>query len=305
MLNEEGVIERCLHSIAREALEQDEIIVVDNGSHDRSKEIVLRFKNVKVLELKQKTIAALRNYGAACATGDILGFIDADCLISKGWRLHVCKNLSNANIAATGSRCNLPQDSNWLQRAWVAQKARQPRLTTYLNSGNLAVKSAIFRKVQGFNENMPTDEDTDLCLRINTCGNAILEDPAVEAVHLGYPQTVREFYKRENWHAQGMGRTVTTAKLDKPFIMTAFLGLNIVILVSLALFYRAHFTTNQLLAVSLILITLVPVITAIYRSIEFRTVRYFPSLVLLYLVYYVARLHCMTRQVINHPRKIF
>ena len=84
-LNEGSVIRRCLASLQQQRLPSDcfEVIVVDNGSTDRTREIARSFGGslaVTVLERSGVRIAALRNLGAATARGEFLAFLDADCV---------------------------------------------------------------------------------------------------------------------------------------------------------------------------------------------------------------------------------
>src|SRR5690554_2773864 len=87
VFNEENYIGRCLKSIYNSNYEhsQFEVIVVDNGSHDRSHQIALGFEHTRVLQLAKGNVGAVRNHGAAHARGDVLFFIDADCLVDPNW----------------------------------------------------------------------------------------------------------------------------------------------------------------------------------------------------------------------------
>src|ERR1700674_5334609 len=82
--NEEENIRRCLDSVRclKFAPELFEVIVVDNGSTDRTKEVASAFKEflpLQVLDRPDGYIAAVRNAGAAAARGRYLAFLDADC----------------------------------------------------------------------------------------------------------------------------------------------------------------------------------------------------------------------------------
>lgn len=76
--NEEDVIERCLKS-ARDIA--DEIIVVDTGSNDSTKEICARFTN-KIFDFKwNNNFSAARNYSFSKATKEYILWLDADDVI--------------------------------------------------------------------------------------------------------------------------------------------------------------------------------------------------------------------------------
>ncbi len=86
--NEELNIGRCLKSLEGLDYPKDrlEIIVVDDGSKDRTTSIVRQFKNVKLITLEKNSGAAkARNRGIDNAKGDILLFIDADCVANKSF----------------------------------------------------------------------------------------------------------------------------------------------------------------------------------------------------------------------------
>jgi len=76
--NEEDVLERCLNSAADLV---DEIIIVDTGSTDRTKEIAARFTD-KVFDFPwQDDFAAARNESFSHASMDYCMWLDADDLL--------------------------------------------------------------------------------------------------------------------------------------------------------------------------------------------------------------------------------
>ena len=61
-----------------------EVILVDNGSTDATREIAESL-GATVLVRPQATISELRNSGARAASGSIVAFVDADVLVGSGW----------------------------------------------------------------------------------------------------------------------------------------------------------------------------------------------------------------------------
>ena len=85
-LNEEETIGDCLVSLRRMDYppERREILVVDNGSTDRTAEIIKSFP-VRYLWEERRGFSAARNKGVKASKGEILAFTDADCIVSRGW----------------------------------------------------------------------------------------------------------------------------------------------------------------------------------------------------------------------------
>ena len=79
-LNEEKYLPRLLKSICRQSFTDYEIIVSDGDSADRTKEIAESY-GCKFIRSGVKGISVQRNVGAKLASGDILVFVDADCIL--------------------------------------------------------------------------------------------------------------------------------------------------------------------------------------------------------------------------------
>jgi len=82
--NAEKAIKECLSSLTNQSLSRNkyEIIVVDDGSTDRTCEIAKKYK-VNVISQGNGGPAVARNRGAREARGDILIFTDSDCIADK------------------------------------------------------------------------------------------------------------------------------------------------------------------------------------------------------------------------------
>jgi len=87
-LNRAELLQDALVSLVRQERQPDEVIVVNNGSTDNTKEIVLSFRNklkIKYIYEGQRGIPHARNAGIGNATKDIIAFIDDDCVADKNW----------------------------------------------------------------------------------------------------------------------------------------------------------------------------------------------------------------------------
>lgn len=86
LYNKEKYIKKCLKSLVNQTLKDIEIIVVNDCSIDKSLDIVKSFddKRIKVINNKKnKGIGITRNIGVSKATGEYIGFVDADDYVEK------------------------------------------------------------------------------------------------------------------------------------------------------------------------------------------------------------------------------
>lgn len=289
LYNEENTVNLCIDAIMSQMDSDDEIIVVDNGSTDNSINNINNYKSIAIYHKPGCTIGAVRNAGASIASNQILAFIDADCVVCPNWRKHTIITLVDNNIGATGSKVDIPDDSVWIERAWYSQRDDKCTTVKYINSGNLVVRKSVFDEVGGFSEDLITGEDSELGWRIDKSGYLILNNPKIKATHLGNPKNLRKFYKKEKWHALGMLGTFKISKYDKPlittvmFIMTSLFGL----LLSISLIIFSHYFIATIVFIALS--ASIPIVTAVYRVIQFKNYEYFFHLICLYWVYFLAR----------------
>jgi glycosyltransferase involved in cell wall biosynthesis len=223
--NEERLIGRTLGAIHRLVPPlQYEIIVVDNGSTDATARIASE-RGATVIRQEGGTIAALRNRGAAAARGGVLVFLDADVIITPRWITRVpelLETLDKDPVRVTGAMCSIPEDASWIERYWFAPM-RAP--TTHVGSGHMIMARRFFHELEGFDEAIATGEDYDLSQRAMARGATLDRDPRLEAVHLGYPRTVKAFLQRESWHGVGDFRSPAAFVRSKVAVAAAVFAL--------------------------------------------------------------------------------
>ena len=92
--NEEKYLEKCLNSVKNIV---DEIIIVDTGSIDKTKETTKKF-NAKIYDFKwNDSFSEARNFSISKATKDWILVLDADETISEKDTIKI-KNLANKNL---------------------------------------------------------------------------------------------------------------------------------------------------------------------------------------------------------------
>ncbi len=201
--NGERDLPRLLASLARLAYprERFEIIVCDNGSTDRTVEEARRMA-CQVLEAPELTVAGVRNAGARVARGDVLAFVDADCTVSPCWLDAAVSQLKRTRVVAAGCYPGVPEAATWVQRLWNLKERVKPVVheAAWLPSMNLVVDRAAFDAAGGFDAELSTCEDVDLCYRLRDAGGGVIWDERIGVTHHGEPATLAILFKKERWH---------------------------------------------------------------------------------------------------------
>lgn len=97
--NRENTIERCIDSIWKQMEDNTEIIVVDDGSTDRTQEILKQYEKdakIRVEYCEHGGVGKARNRGIAVAKGEYLTFVDSDDFIGEGY-IHMLLEDAKAN----------------------------------------------------------------------------------------------------------------------------------------------------------------------------------------------------------------
>lgn len=116
--NEEGVISRSLESLVNTKYQPKEIIVIDDGSTDKTSVIASWYKQfgVKVIKKPNGGKASALNYGLVFARGEIVVTVDADSMITRSGIDEVVKAMSNGKIAAVSGNIKVLNNQNHLAR---------------------------------------------------------------------------------------------------------------------------------------------------------------------------------------------
>lgn len=288
--NEENNIRYCLGALR--ALDFPgkafEVIVVDNGSSDATVSIVEEYGYAAHIE-PHLSLSGLRNFGARVASGEILAFLDADCVPEKDWLKNALDALSVTEVGCTGSTPVAPANGGWVERVWSSFRTRRRNrcYTSWINSSNLLVKSDLFAKVGGFNESVETCEDVDICMRLNKICR-ILFDPSIKVMHLGEPKTIKAFFLKEIWRGKGTVSGIVSHGISMSELKSIALPLYYLGVTMCGLFGSIFYGISMLLVTALLYSTPAAIFTAWIISRTGRT-NYILGYFILFLIYANAR----------------
>lgn len=176
-LNEETYIGRTLQSIhaAADYLKRGdrldpEIIVVDNGSTDRTAEIASSL-GARVIEEPQGNVAIARNAGARAATGQVLVFVDADVLWPKTVLFEIEAAMSDEQCIG-GAIDTDYQPQRWIIRTYLQVWRVVGRLLRMAQGATQFYRADVFASLGGYDATMFMGEDVDLYWRLQKTARA-------------------------------------------------------------------------------------------------------------------------------------
>jgi glycosyltransferase involved in cell wall biosynthesis len=179
--NAQDYIDAALRSVLQETRVPLEVVVVDDGSSDASREraLALGDPRVRIVEGPRRGIAACMNAGLAAARGELLMRCDADDLYPAGriaeqvdWLArhpgHDAVGGAFGTVDARGAAVVRQLDSGADERLDLEEELRRGVLRTHLCT--FAMRRAAVERVAGFREYFETAEDIDFALRLGERG---------------------------------------------------------------------------------------------------------------------------------------
>jgi cellulose synthase/poly-beta-1,6-N-acetylglucosamine synthase-like glycosyltransferase len=199
-LNSERTIDECLKAIFELDYPKDflEVIVVDGCSKDATVKIAQKYP-VKVVSAPLNAPAAY-NHAMKMVNNDVLGFIDADAKVEKEWLNKLVTHLGDPQVAGVSGGIETWNTENaWARSIGYDLKNRYARLKKYVvrvATMNLLLKKSVIEAVGGFDENLPSQYDTDLGFRITSRGYKILFEPSAKCYHFNR-STVSGYFRQQ------------------------------------------------------------------------------------------------------------
>jgi glycosyltransferase involved in cell wall biosynthesis len=183
--NDRKRFERCLAALCEQTYPRDkfEIVIIDDGSTDGLEGAVRSYLDGAGLDIKyfyqeNKGPAAARNLGIKHSRGDILAFIDSDCLPRENWLEEILKGYDFDKTAGVGGVIEArPTDSKVSRYCAYVKMNHNPKTDAggivYLITGNASFRRDCLIAAGGFDEHFdfPGGEDPELCYRLKQKGH--------------------------------------------------------------------------------------------------------------------------------------
>ena len=256
--NEEKYIGCCLESLSKQTFSDFEVVVVDDGSTDKTREIVGKFKRVKLINGEHKGPGFSRNLGAKQANGEILVFVDADMTFDKDYIRNLTAPLKEREVTGTTHDYEIAANTkNIWSRCWGRMRISKE------DAKDIKIFRAIrrdkFLEMGGFDPEYGYADDQSLWIKHRV-------KPVVASNTICYhrnPESLREVYRQSRW----IGASLDNNVLDLPLIkyLVPFL---LVLLAPLAIPLLAIKKTHEQKDISLLFPMLAFMIARYFGTVE-------------------------------------
>lgn len=202
--NNADVTEKCLVALFKNTKMDlvEEVIVVNNASTDHTKDVLAKFKEIKVITNRvNNNFAGACNVGAKAAVGEVIIFLNNDTEVHPGWIEGIVDVFKRyKKVGAVGIKLLFPNgtvqhaglafyDDHIPRHIYYQSKADQPyvnkeREFKAVTAACVAIPKKLLIEMGGFDEAYKNGmEDVDLCLKIYHAGYKIIYTPNSVVTH--------------------------------------------------------------------------------------------------------------------------
>ena len=191
--NRSAMLSRCLDSLFTQSYPENmyEIIVVNGSSKDNSERILAEYEKkapcgFSWITLEGQKVTDARNSGIFRSKGDLICFIDDDCIADSNWISNLINGFTNETIGAVGGNIVSYQVKTPLQQYTEDAKILSQDLFMSKNkliTANAAYRRQILTTISGFDNYFIACEDADVAIRTQLLGYELRYIPDAIVFH--------------------------------------------------------------------------------------------------------------------------
>lgn len=220
--NRAPLLERALNSVAAQSLPATQVVVVDDGSEDETRELLAqRFPTFEVLHQINQGVSSARNLGICAACHDWVAFLDSD----DEWvpeklaaQVEALENEPQARLIHTdeiwvrnGRRVN-PRLRHRKSGGWIFQECLP---LCAISPSSVMLHRSVFEEVGLFDENLPACEDYDFWLRFTAHNPVLFVDQPLVIKHGGHSdQLSRRIKALDRYRIQALAGLLESVPLE-------------------------------------------------------------------------------------------
>lgn len=167
--NRAKLIGNMINSVINQTYTDWELIIVDDGSKDDTKEVIQPYlKNARIRYIRKENSGAThsRNVGALQAKGSFITFLDSDDEAYPAWLETTAKLIDEETAIICLGAIRRFSDGNTVNEYPESYLFLNEKVTTKFTSGSLFIRKEVFDSVGGYDINLKSSQHTDLGFRL-------------------------------------------------------------------------------------------------------------------------------------------
>ncbi len=219
--NRAALLERTLAGLTRQTRRVDEVIVVDNGPTPDTERVASSFTARYVPE-PRRGYGYARNRGLAEARGDVIYFLDDDCVPEPDWAdvLWSVLHSGEADLASGSRTPGQPGLAARLEYLSTDGPVLSPALTAgparHLSTSNLILRREVVAKTGCFDATLSMCEDRDYTTRARKLGFRLRYEPQARVTHYPAIHDVSEYLAKMRHYGTGTSQYFRRWRDEEP-----------------------------------------------------------------------------------------
>ncbi len=207
--NAADTLEDCVTSLEKLTYPDYDIIVVNDGSTDRTSEIARAHSRVRVIDTPNRGLSAARNVGLAEATGEVVAYTDADARVDRDWLTFLVQPFLTSDVVGSGGPNVVPDDDPPMAQC-IARAPGEPthvllddRIAEHVPGCNMAFRREALLAIGAFNPiYLRAGDDVDVCWRMQARGWRIGFAGAALVWH-HHRSSIRAYWRQQIGYGEG------------------------------------------------------------------------------------------------------
>lgn len=208
-------IQGCLVSLQEQTCQPDEVILVDSGCDGTAELVGREFPHVRLFAFSERKYPGdARNIGLQHASGDVVAFLDSDCIVPADWAEQILLAHQGPDPLIGGAFENANPTSQIGWAAYFCELSQwmpggRARRVHEVPTGSLSIKRWAFEKYGPFLERTYCS-DTAFNWRARADGQLPVFQPAIRVRHFNFTR-LRRFLPKQVMH----GRAFATVRIQE------------------------------------------------------------------------------------------
>lgn len=240
--NSEKTISKTIQSLLDQDLKIEEIIVVDDGSEDKTSEQAAKYP-VKLIRKERGGEASSLNVGVKEAGGEYIAIVEADVILPKNWLSSLIGELKD-EVMGVGAVLEPANPENLIARLsglelQMRYEKIKDKFVTHITSANTLYRREVFEKVGFYDESLINASlDAELNARLVKSGFKLVLRKDIKVQHF-WKTSLLDYLKRQLSYSfyRPRQKTMFLYPSDRSVVLSVFLAGLFILSLFLSLFF--------------------------------------------------------------------